>query len=323
LSASERAFFRDCDPWGFILFQRNCADPAQVRTLTAALRECVGRDAPVLIDQEGGRVQRLKPPHWRARPSAQRLAAVLRDDAERARYLTWANARAIAAELSELGIDVDCAPVLDIPVPGAHDVIGDRAFGNNVNDVAALAAAQMQGLLDGGVLPVIKHIPGHGRATADSHHELPIVTSTASVLEATDFATFRGFADAPLAMTAHVVFTAYDRAHPATTSARVIGEVVRGSIGFEGALMSDDLSMKALGGTMAQRTEASIAAGCDLVLHCNGDMAEMTGVAASAPKLAGDALRRSEAALRLRRAPKPIDVARLERTLDDAWSAVT
>jgi beta-N-acetylhexosaminidase len=321
LRPEERAFFRESDPWGFILFQRNCADPAQVCALTAELRETVGRHAPVLIDQEGGRVQRLKPPHWRARPPARSFAQMWREDPERALRLTKTNARAMAYDLASLGIDVDCAPVLDVPVAGAHDVIGDRAFGHSVEQIAALAEAQMQGLLDGGVLPVIKHIPGHGRAMADSHHELPVVTASAGTLEATDFATFRRLAHAPLAMTAHVVFTAYDAARPATASPRVIAEVIRRSIGYDGALMSDDLSMKALAGTMSGRTQSAFSAGCDLALHCNGEMAEMKSVASATPHLAGDALRRCDAALSWRKAPKPVEIAAIEAELSSIFGA--
>ncbi|HAJ47365.1 MAG TPA: beta-hexosaminidase, partial [Alphaproteobacteria bacterium] len=237
VTPDERKFFRDADPLGFILFSRNCQNPQQMQALTAQLRDCVGRaDAPVLIDQEGGRVQRMKAPHWRSRPAARRFAELYAEDPERAVRLTYLNARAMAQDLLDAGVTVDCAPVLDVPVEGAHDVIGDRAFGTRVPQIVALGRAQMRGLLDGGVLPVIKHIPGHGRARSDSHLELPVVDTSAAELSATDFAPFRHFADAPFAMTAHVVYTALDASAPATTSARVIGEIIRGLIGYDGCL---------------------------------------------------------------------------------------
>jgi beta-N-acetylhexosaminidase len=312
LSAAERDFFRDADPLGFILFARNIVDPAQVRSLVAALREAVGRDAPVLIDQEGGRVQRLRPPHWRAAPAAARLAALPDPAAERA---VWINARLIAAELADLGIDVDCAPVLDVPVPGAHGIIGDRAYGADPARVARLGAAAVAGLLAGGVLPVIKHLPGHGRAQLDSHEACPVVTDAAATLEA-DLAPFAALADAPFAMTAHVVYTAWDAVRVATTSTKVIAEVIRGRIGFDGALMSDDLSMKALGGSFGDRARAAQEAGCDLVLHCNGDPAEMTEIAAATAPLAGKAAERVARALKRRQAPDPADLPVLRAELD-------
>lgn len=323
LSDAEKAFFREADPLGFILFQRNCADPDQVRALTAALRDCVGRaDAPVLIDQEGGRVQRLRPPHWKRRPAMRDVGSIYARDPQRGVRLAWVLARAIAAELRAVGITVDCAPVLDVPVAGAHDVIGDRAFSDRVAAIAALGQAQISGFLDGGVLPVIKHIPGHGRARADSHHELPVVDTDVGTLEATDFAPFRLLNHAPLAMTAHVVYTAIDSAAPATLSPRMIGDIVRGSIGYDGCLMSDDLSMKALSGSFEQRTRAALDAGCDVVLHCNGLMDEMEPIAAATPRLKGDALRRTRAALAQLKPPKPVDLAALEDDLAQAFGAV-
>jgi beta-N-acetylhexosaminidase len=323
LSADEAAFFRDSDPFGFILFQRNCADPDQVRDLVKSLRASVGRpNAPVLIDQEGGRVQRLKPPHWRKRPPMRAAGEIYARDETRGLRLAYGLARAMAAELHALGITVDCAPVLDRPVPGAHDAIGDRAFGSSAGQIAALAGAQIEGFLDGGVLPVIKHMPGHGRARSDSHFELPVVGTDAATLEATDFAPYRLVPHAPFAMTAHVVYAAYDAARPATLSPRIIGEVVRGSIGYDGCLMTDDVSMKALSGGFAERTEQALAAGCDLALHCNGSMTEMREVASAAPRLSGDALRRTNAALSMLKPPKPIDLARLEDELANAFGAV-
>lgn len=323
LSNAEKAFFREADPLGFILFQRNCADPGQVKALASELRDCVGRaDAMVLVDQEGGRVQRLKPPHWKRRPAMREVGLIYDRDPERGVRLAWGLARAIAAEALALGITVDCAPVLDVPVAGAHDVIGDRAFSARVPAIAALGQAQIEGFLDGGVLPVIKHIPGHGRARSDSHHALPVVETDAGTLEATDFAPFRLLNHAPLAMTAHVVYTAFDAHAPATLSARMIGDVIRGSIGYDGCLMSDDLSMKALSGGFAARTQSALSAGCDVVLHCNGQMDEMEPVASAAPRLSGDALRRAGAALAHLKPPKPIDLAALEDELAQAFGAV-
>ncbi len=286
LSATERAFFAEHNPLGFILFARNVATPDQVRELVAALRDSVGRpEAPVLIDQEGGRVARLRPPHWRAAPPAAEIAALADRNIDAACEAAWLNARLIGAELRGLGIDVDCAPVADVPVAGSHDVIGDRAYGTDPGRVATIARAAALGFIDAGVLPVIKHMPGHGRARADSHLELPVVDTPREVLETTDFLPFRALADMPWAMTAHVLYSALDRERPATTSAAIIRDIIRGHIGFDGVLVSDDLSMKALGGSFAERTTAAIAAGCDVVLHCNGDFAEMEQVASAAPAL--------------------------------------
>lgn len=286
LSATERAFFAEHNPLGFILFARNVATPDQVRELVASLRDSVGRpEAPVLIDQEGGRVARLKPPHWRAAPPAAKIAALADRDVDAACEAAWLNARLIGTELRSLGIDVDCAPVADVPVPGSHDVIGDRAYGTDAGRVATIARAAALGFIDAGIVPVIKHMPGHGRARADSHLELPVVDTPREVLEKTDFMPFRALADMPWAMTAHVLYTALDPDRPATTSPTIIRDVIRGHIGFDGVLVSDDLSMKALGGSFAERTAAAIAAGCDVALHCNGDFAEMEQVVAAAPPL--------------------------------------
>jgi beta-N-acetylhexosaminidase len=281
LTESEKAFFAKTNPLGFILFARNVDNPAQVKTLVDDLRAVVGRsDAPVLIDQEGGRVQRLRPPHWRKAPNGEVFAKLAAVDLEKAKELLRLNYRLIGAELAELGIDVDCAPVVDVPVPGSHDVIGDRALGHDPVQVATLAKEVMEGLLDQGIMPIIKHIPGHGRAMVDSHLSLPVVDHDKRSLQATDFKSFNLVSDAPWAMTAHVVYTAIDADRPATTSPKVIGEIIRGEIGFDGVLISDDLSMKALGGSFTDRAHDSLAAGCDLVLHCNGDMEEMVGVVA-------------------------------------------
>ncbi|MGB8274146.1 MAG: beta-N-acetylhexosaminidase [Alphaproteobacteria bacterium] len=276
----ERAFFARVNPLGFILFERNCAEPAQVRSLVGDLRACVGRaDAPVLIDQEGGRVQRLKPPHWPKIPPPAAIGALaLRNGAE-GREAARLMGATIAAELSELGITVDCAPVLDVPSRDAHSVIGDRAFANLPELVADLGGAFCAGLLEGGVAPVIKHIPGHGRARVDSHAELPLVDVHLGTLEAIDFAPFRALHDMPWAMTAHVIYRALDALRPATTSSKVIARTIRKAIGFEGMLISDDLSMKALSGSFKKRAADALHAGCDAVLHCNGRMDEMREVA--------------------------------------------
>lgn len=304
MTDAEKQFFADVRPAGFILFERNCRAPGQVGALVAALKEISGRaGTAILIDQEGGRVQRLKPPHWRDRPAA----AVFKDLAARdmavATEAARLNAGLIAADLAALGITVDCAPVLDVPAAGAHAVIGDRAFGGDPETVAALGLAVCEGFLSLGVQPVIKHIPGHGRAGADSHVELPVVDAAAGDLGETDFNPFQALKTMPWAMTAHVVYTALDPDHPATTSAKVIGDTIRGAIGFDGVLVSDDIGMKALGGPFADRAARSLAAGCDLVLHCSGDRAEMEDVArglrpltgAAAARLARGAAMRGEA----------------------------
>ena len=298
LSAAERSFFRDVRPWGFILFGRNIENPDQIRALVSSLRETVDDSAaPILIDQEGGRVARLKPPLWAERPPAALFGALYAQNQELAREATYLNARLIAHDLSSLGINVDCLPVLDVPAPGAHDIIGDRAFAADPTTIIDLGRAQMEGLMEGGVLPVMKHIPGHGRAGADSHLALPRVTATVEELSASDFVTFRSLDSCPIAMTAHVVYDSIDPQRPATTSPKIIRDVIRGEIGFEGLLMSDDLSMKALDGPLALRAKAALFAGCDLALHCNGDMDEMKDVASEVKELEGLSLKRSEQAL--------------------------
>lgn len=308
LSAEEVAFFRETRPWGFILFKRNCETPEQIRALTAALRAAADRpDAPILIDQEGGRVQRLGPPHWPAYPTGRTFGDLWARDRRAGLAAARLGARLIAADLFELGIDVDCLPLLDVPVEGAHDVIGHRAYGLAPDVVSQLGRAAATGLLDGGVLPVIKHIPGHGRAGVDSHLALPVVTTDRATLEATDFAPFKSCVDLPLAMTAHVIYAAIDAERPATTSKTVIDEVIRGHIGYDGCLMSDDVSMQALSGTIGERTAASLAAGCDLVLHCNGKLDEMREVAAHCRPLEGRALDRALRAEAMRRRPDGFD----------------
>lgn len=327
LTRAEKAFFADARPWGFILFGRNIETPDQVRTLVAALRAAVGRsDAPVLIDQEGGRVQRLGPPHWGRYPPGRAYGVLGDSDLLHRREIARLGGRLIAHDLAALGVNVDCAPVLDIPAPDGHAVIDDRAYGEAPDDVALLGRAFAEGLIAGGVLPVVKHIPGHGRARADSHQELPVVETAWDDLDAHDFAPFKALSDMPMAMTAHVVYADIDPKRPATTSKRVIRRAIRGAIGFDGLLMSDDLSMKALSGGLRDRAEAALAAGCDVVLHCNGDMAEMKAVAAGTAGLRGKARRRAEAALaRLATAREPFDAtagrARFDAAFGGRWAA--
>ena len=323
LTPSERALFRDFNPLGFILFARNCVSPDQIRALIAELRDTVGRaDAPVLIDQEGGRVQRLKPPHWRNAPAAAVFADLAHTNPAAAHEGARINARLIADELSDLGITVDCLPVLDLPQPGADPVIGDRAAGDTPERAIALGRATCDGLMAGGVLPVIKHIPGHGRAAVDSHLGLPVVHATASELTAHDFAPFTALQDAPWAMTAHVVYSAFDPDRAATISRRVVSQVIRGIIGFDGVLISDDIGMGALGGPMVQRAADALDAGCDVVLHCSGKLDEMQALAARARPLDRLALKRlARADAALERAKAPWDAAegraRLSRLLGD------
>jgi beta-N-acetylhexosaminidase len=320
LTDDERAFFAETRPWGFILFRRNVETPAQVRALTQSLREVAERaDAPILIDQEGGRVQRMGPPHWPVYPPGRAYGRLPANDHLERRELARLGARLMAHDLAAVGINVDCLPVLDVPVPGAHGIIGDRAYAEDPDGVAVIGRAAAEGLLAGGVLPVIKHVPGHGRARADSHEALPVVDTPLEELEARDFAPFRVLADMPLAMTAHVVYTAIDPERPATTSRQVMRQIVRGSIGYDGLVMSDDLSMKALGGSYGERTIAALKAGCDVVLHCNGRRDEMEEVAKAAPALGGRAKRRAETALaRIRHAVEPLDPVEARARLDAA-----
>jgi beta-N-acetylhexosaminidase len=310
LTAEENSFFAKVKPWGFILFKRNIEDRAQVRELTAALRACVGWHAPILIDQEGGRVQRMRAPNWPAYPAARWFGQI--NEPTQRTALARLSARLMAHDLSEVGVNVDCLPVLDVPVAGAHDVIGDRAYAFQPDDVARMGRATAEGLLAGGVLPVIKHMPGHGRAQADSHHHLPKVSATLDQLRGHDFRPFRHLSDMPMAMTAHVVFEALDKANPATTSKKVFRRIIRGEIKYDGLVMTDDLSMKALSGDFSDRAEAAYAAGCDMILHCNGVMDEMARVAVAARPLAGAARRRAKAALaRISHEPEPLDRAML------------
>tara|TARA_R110002167_G_scaffold59322_3_gene168141 strand:+ start:3460 stop:4518 length:1059 start_codon:yes stop_codon:yes gene_type:complete len=307
LTAAERDFFAEVRPWGFILFRRNVENPDQVRALVTALRDSIDKpNAPVLIDQEGGRVQRLGPPHWSKYPPGDAYLKAS-PDVDGARDLVRQGARLMAHDLQSLGISVDCMPVLDVPVPGAHDIIGDRAYAADPDTVARLGRAAAEGMLAGGVLPVIKHMPGHGRAFADSHHDLPVVHADLATLEAWDFVPFKAMSDMPLAMTAHVVFDAIDPDQPATTSKTVI-RLMRKQLGFSGLIMTDDLSMKALSGTLTERAEAALKAGCDVVLHCSGDLDEMKLVAEGTGKLKGKSSKRAKAALaRIVEQPEPLD----------------
>jgi beta-N-acetylhexosaminidase len=308
LGAAERDFIRAEQPWGFILFKRNIETPAQVIVLVRELRKAVDDpEAPVLIDQEGGRVQRFGPPYWPVYPPGAVFGVLY--DIDPALGLTAArlSARLIAADLIEAGVTVDCLPLADVPVAGADAVIGNRAYGTEPAKVAAIARAVTEGLAQGGILPVLKHIPGHGRATADTHFRLPEVDTSKAELERTDFAAFQPLADLPMAMTAHVVFSALDPVQPATTSATIIRQVIRGVIGFQGLLMSDDVSMNALSGSIAERTHAIFTAGCDMVLHCNGKLDEMREVARETPELSGLPLQRASRALASRKAPQPFD----------------
>jgi beta-N-acetylhexosaminidase len=317
LNAEEREFIRAQRPWGFILFKRNIETPGQVAHLIAEMRNEVARpDAPVLIDQEGGRVQRLGLPHWPIYPAGAVFGRLYDLDPALGLTAAWLSARLIAADLSDLGASVDCLPLADVPVPGADTVIGDRAYGTEPGKVAAIARAVTEGLERGGILPVLKHIPGHGRATADTHFRLPVVETPKAELERTDFAAFQKLADLPMAMTAHVVFSALDPALPATTSATIIEQVIRGVIGFQGLLMSDDLSMNALAGSLAERTRAVFASGCDMVLHCNGKIDEMREVARETPELSGKSLERAGRALASRKAPQPFDRLKARAELD-------
>jgi len=297
LTEAERAFFRDANPAGYVLFARNVADRAQLRALTDSLRDLSGRaDLPILIDQEGGRVARLQPPEWPAFPAPRRFAELYEKAPISAIEAARANGEALGLTLAEVGINVDCLPLLDVAQPGAHDVIGDRALGDEPMRVAALGRALLDGLAAAGVSGVVKHVPGHGRARADSHKELPVVDAGADAL-AIDIAPFRALNDAPMAMTAHVLYPAWDSTRPATVSPTIIAEVIRGEIGFDGLLMSDDLAMEALSGTLAERTRGALAAGCDVALHCSGVLAQSEEVAEAAGEMSAAASERLERAL--------------------------
>lgn len=298
LSAQERAFIAGERPWGYILFARNIGSPGQVRDLCAALRDAGGRpDAPVLIDQEGGRVQRLRPPHWRNYKPAATLGSLYETDHDAGLRAAWLMGRLHAFDLQPLGIDVDCLPVLDTRTPQGHDAIGDRALGYMPEQVAKLGRSQAEGLMAGGVLPVVKHMPGQGRALVDSHADLPRISASLSDLKAQDFAPFAAMSDMPMGMTAHAIFETIDPDEPATTSATVIAEIIRGHIGFDGLLMSDDISMDALSGDYFDRSRRILAAGCDIVLHCHGIMEQLRDVARACPEAGAETQARSAAAL--------------------------
>jgi beta-N-acetylhexosaminidase len=311
LSAAERSFLREADPWGVIFFGRNVESPEQVKRLSASIRGALGRPAPILVDQEGGRVQRLGPPHWPSYPAGAVYGRMYDASSERGTRAAYLGAYLMAADLIAVGIDVDCLPIADVPVRGANSVIGDRAYGDSATKVAAIAESVAFGLLQCGVLPVLKHLPGHGRATADSHHGLPVVEVDRPTLLATDFAAFQPLKDLPLGMTAHVVYADIDPVAPATTSLTVVRDVIRGSIGFSGLLMSDDISMEALSGPLQQRARAALAAGCDVVLHCNGNMDEMQEVAAAVPLMPAEAQIRAHSALERRGVVGRDDTAKL------------
>lgn len=327
LTDEEKAFFTQHNPVGFILFARNCETPEQVRKLVSDLKVCASHEQVlVLIDQEGGRVARLKPPHWRKAPAAGMFAARATADISagrtfsRSRASVYWNARLIADELESLGINVNCAPLADVPSKDCHDIIGDRAYGETPEQVAILGAEMARGLLDGGVLPVLKHIPGHGRARVDSHEELPTVDATLEAMSQTDFVPFKRLNHLPLGMTAHILYTALDKQLPATLSPTVIS-LIRKTIGFDGLLMSDDLSMKALKGDFKMLTRDTLAAGCDVVLHCNGKMEEMRPIAESSTPMSNDALRRLDAAWSKRRTPEAFDSQQALSQIDEYLQA--
>jgi beta-N-acetylhexosaminidase len=299
LSAEETRFFLHVQPWGYILFARNIDNAAQLRALTASIRAVSGRkNVPIFIDQEGGRVQRIKAPLAPLYPTGRAIGEVYKQDRKKGLRAAWLMSRLHAFDLRAYGINADCLPVLDVPVQGAHDVIGDRAYSHDPHEVAEIGLAAAEGLVAGGVLPVIKHIPGHGRGASDSHLNLPVVETSHAELSRTDFVPFKALAHMPLAMTAHITYPALDPKAPATLSKTVIKQIIRKEIGFDGLLMSDDVSMKALSGDFASRTGAILRAGCDIVLHCNGDMAEMVAVAAEISPLKGKALKRAKRALK-------------------------
>ena len=319
LNNQERTFLARVKPCGLILFSRNCQTHDQIKALVAAAIDAIAdSDTLVLIDQEGGRVQRLRPPLARSLPPAANYAALYASDPARACEIAFDAARLVAQELRNLGINTNCAPVLDVPVPGSHDIIGDRAYGATVAQITALGGAVARGLMAGGVLPVMKHIPGHGRAEADSHHDLPVVTASHAALSGSDFAAFAALAHLPAAMTAHVVYETLDADRPATLSRRLIADVIRREIGFDGLLMSDDLSMNALTGPLAERARETIAAGCDVILHCNGVMSEMEAISGQAPILSGVARRRFEQAVSVTRTINAFDEGKAAASLEIA-----
>jgi len=323
LTAEERDFFREENPWGFIVFARNIETPEQLKALTDDMRDCVGRDnVPILVDQEGGRVRRMRPPHWQDYCNGRVLGQVYLDSPQNGLRAAWLHARLMAADMYASGITVDCLPVLDVPVEGAHDVIGDRAYATDPKVVAAMGRSASEGLVAGGVLPVIKHIPGHGRAGVDSHHELPVVDAGLDLLMEADFAPFKALCDLPMAMTAHVIYSQLDADNPATTSGKIIADIIRDHMGFDGLLMSDDITMQALSGDYSQRTQRAFAAGCDVVLHCNGNMEERRIVAANSPLLSGTALARAGRVGELFQPPEAADLGELRSELDQLTGSI-
>ena len=321
LSVDEKAFFRDANPFGYILFARHCTDADTVKRLVDDLKSLSGRDRlPILIDQEGGRVARLKPPHWPKYPPARVFAELAKKDKEKAHKAVYLNARLIAQDLYHLGITVNCAPLADLPVAGAHDIIGDRAFGTEAEQVVYLARAMAAGLMDGAIVPIVKHIPGHGRAFADSHDEVPVVDTSFETLQATDFVPFKMLANLPMAMTAHVLFTAIDPKHMATLSAEVI-DIIRNDIGFKGLLISDALDMKSLASIpLDLRARSALDAGCDIAMHCNSSLAEKMLVAKGVSTLQGESLQRAERAMNSVKVPKHFDDIEGRRMLEELLS---
>ena len=320
ITGDERAFLREAQPWGLILFARNCDTPEQIQRLVSAARDAVGSDLPILIDQEGGQVQRLRAPYWQNYPSARQLGALYSHSPDAGLSAARSCARLIAHDLHALGITINCAPVLDVAQRGTHDAIGTRAYSTDPDIVAALAGAVAEGFMEGGVLPVVKHAPGQGRAEQDTHYDVSVVDAAPSELDACDMRPFRALRHLPLAMTCHVVFSAFDD-RPVTLSPVVIGDIIRGAIGYDGLLLTDDLSMKALSGTMRSKASDAIAAGCDIALHCNGDLSEAQDVAAAVPELAGQSKARADKALRLRRSPESFDVTASRRSLEELDAA--
>lgn len=292
LKKSESVFLRDANPWGVILFGRNVDTPDQLRKLTGDIRDAMGRNTLIFVDQEGGRVQRMKAPHWRAFPSGETYASIYRKDSAKGLRAGYLGHRLIADDLRAVGITADCAPVLDLPQPDADPIISDRALGNSVEDIIDMAHAAMAGLMAGGVAPVVKHIPGHGRATVDSHKALPKIDTELDVLDASDFVPFRKLNDAPMAMTAHAVYSQSSKS-AVTVSKKSLTDIIRKTIGFDGLLMSDDLDMKALAGDLTRKTERALAAGCDIALQCSGVLTDSVQVAKGSARLSSDGLRRA------------------------------
>ena len=324
VNREERFFFADERPFGFILFRRNISEAAQLADLVEALKELGGGEStPIFVDQEGGRIQRLRPPLAPNYPSAQDVGRLYLRDEEAGLRASFLHGRLLAGDLLDYGINANCLPCLDVPVEGAHSVIGDRAYSSDPAIVAALGREAAQGSMAGGVLPVMKHLPGHGRGNADSHEELPVVDAARGALEGHDFPPFIALRDLPAAMTAHLLFTQLDPVHPATLSATIVGEIIRGTLGFDGLLMTDDISMKALKGDFDERARRAIDAGCDIVLHCNGDFDEMRKVADGVPALGGEAARRcADARSVIAKGADTSDVAELRAEFDELMTLV-